>query len=270
MNRIDAMFAARRREGKKALILYLTAGYPSLEGTRALVPALEAAGCDLLELGVPFSDPIADGPTIQQACAAALEGGTTLARILSLMSDLRSAGLAMPTILFGAFNPFLHYGLERVTDEAKAAGVDGFLCADLPPEEAGEFKALCDARGLKLIFLAAPTTSAERRRTIAACSSGFVYAITVKGITGARDALAAEEIGAQAAAIKAHTDLPVCVGFGISQPEHVAALAGQPVDGLIVGSALIKVIGAAFEEGGLDGAVAAASRFTAALKEPLK
>jgi tryptophan synthase alpha chain len=262
------MFEKKRREGKKALILYITAGFPNLEATRALIPVLEEAGCDLLELGIPFSDPIADGPTIQKASAESLAAGTTLKKTLTLLRELRECGLKMPVILFSALNPIFHYGLKEIVKDAQSAGADGFLCPDLPIEEGAEFKALCDESEMKLIFLIAPTSNRERKHAIAAQCSGFVYYISLKGITGARTELAAD-IDEQVAEIKGETDLPVCVGFGISKPEQVKALSEQSPDGLIVGSALVKQVEAAFAGGDTLAAVESMREWAKALKAPL-
>ena len=237
MNRIDRLFQDRRKAGKSALILYVTAGYPDLAATEALLPALEKAGADMIELGVPFSDPIADGPTIQKASTDAIHAGTTLKKILALVRRFRKKS-DMPLVLFSAYNPFYKYGIEALTGECARIGIDGLLVPDLPPEEAHDLIHLCDAWGLCHIFLIAPTTPRERARIITEKSSGFIYYISTKGVTGARDSLD-PSILSHLKTLKGMTDKPIAVGFGISRPEHVALLRGR-ADGIIVGSALIR------------------------------
>ena len=196
---------------------------------------------DLLELGVPFSDPLADGPTIQAASQRALAQGVTPARILREVRGLRQRGIELPIILMTYYNPLLRYGLERFCRESAASGVDGIIVPDLPPEEAAELKAAADPAGLPLIFLAAPTSSRERLKRIARSSSGFVYYVSLTGVTGARRNLP-KEVRGQVRAIQRMTRLPVCVGFGVSRPEQVKELA-RFADGVIVGSALLDRIG---------------------------
>lgn len=238
-NRIDAMFAAKRSAGERAMIFYVTAGFPDEQTTEDAILALDEAGTDLIELGIPFSDPIADGPTIQKASQVALNAGMTVRRVLALVKRIREQ-TQIPLIFFSALNPVLHYGLEKFTNEAAAAGADGLLIPDLPPEEAGELIDLCRERDLKLPFLVAPTTDAARRKLIADHSSGFVYYISLRGVTGARDQVAAD-MEKKVREVKTVTDLPVAVGFGISKPEH-ARLAAGVADGIVVGSALIDLI----------------------------
>jgi tryptophan synthase alpha chain len=245
--RLSQMFAKCRAENRAALILYLTAGFPTADVTRRLLPVLERAGCDLVELGVPFSDPIADGPTIQKASTVALENGMSLDKALGLVRDFRQSS-ALPMILFGAYNPFVVRGLDAMASMAAEAGIDGMLAADLPVEEAADLRAACHAKGLDLVLLAAPTSPTERLRSIAAQSSGFLYCISVKGITGART-----ELGPQVAAYldrvrPAAGELPIAVGFGISTPEHVRAVAPH-ADAVVVGSGLISLIEACVREG---------------------
>jgi tryptophan synthase alpha chain len=264
VNRIDKLFREKKRAGKKSLIIYLTAGYPSLELTEKIIEAIEESGGDLLELGVPFSDPIADGPTIQRSSAHALEHGTSLAAILKLVGRVRKS-VKMPIVLFSAYNPFQKYGLEKLVEEASRVGVDGFLSPDLPPEEAKEFKGLCKRNNLKLVFLIAPTTTAERKKLIARESSGFIYYIAAKGVTGARDTVS-EDLGRQVREIKRYSDKPVAVGFGISKAEHVEMVA-DVADGVIVGSAIINLIGSKKGRLAIEGAV---RRFIKKLKKPIK
>ena len=182
-NRIEQHFARAAQEGRKSLVLFLTAGFPDLQTTERIVETIAAAGADVLELGVPFSDPIADGPTIQAASQVALKGGTTLEKILTLVERIRRR-TQIPIVLFGAYNPFLHYGLEKLARRAVEVGVDGFLAPDLPMEESGEFDAVCRGAGLCLVYLVAPTTPPDRMREIARRSTGFLYFISLKGVTG--------------------------------------------------------------------------------------
>lgn len=237
-NRIDAMFDRKRESGERAMIFYVTAGFPSAGESETIIHALGEAGADLIELGIPFSDPIADGPTIQRASQSALEAGMTVKGVLDLARGIRKRS-SIPMIFFSAYNPILKFGLDRFTAAAVECGADGLLVPDLPPEEAEELKALCDKRDLKLIFLVAPTTSPERRALIAERSSGFIYYISLKGVTGARASLPTD-VREKIAALKAQTMLPVAVGFGISTPEHVRAV-GETAEGIVVGSALIDL-----------------------------
>lgn len=239
MNRIDKMFEEKRVAGKTAFIPYVTAGYPDLKTTEALIPALEKSGADLLELGVPFSDPIADGPTIQKASTLALENGATLSKILSLAKSVRKK-VKMPILLFSAYNPFVRYGLERLVKRCRNAGIDGLLIPDLPPEEADDLISLCRDADLRLVFLIAPTTTSERTRLIAEKSSGFIYYVSTRGVTGARKSLP-KDVAKHLTEIREFTDKPVAVGFGISRPEHVVSLKDK-ADGIIVGSAIIRKI----------------------------
>ena len=259
MNRIDAVFARLRRQKKKALIGYLTAGYP----TPALLPTLAEAcargGLDLLELGVPFSDPLADGPTIQAASQRALAQGMTPVKILAQVRQLRRRGLELPIVLMTYYNPVLRYGLKRFCQDSAHSGVDGLIVPDLPPEEATELKSAARRAGLDLVFLAAPTSPRERLRRIARASSGFIYYVSLTGVTGARSRLPVE-LGAGVRALRRMTRLPVCVGFGVSRPDQVRELA-RFADGVIVGSALLRRIN------GSDGAAARAGRFVRELKE---
>ncbi len=267
MNRIAEVLATRRARGRAALVAYLTAGDPSLDLTAELVRAAVDAGADLVELGVPFSDPMADGPVLQRSAARAVAAGTTLPRILETVVELRR-DLDAPIVLFGYYNPFFRYGVEAIARDAAAAGVDGLLCVDLPPEEAGELRAAAQGAGLDLIALLAPTTPASRIRRIAASASGFLYLVSVLGVTGARATLPPELPGL-VAAVREITDLPVGVGFGVQSPEQAAWVAGF-ADAVIVGSALARVIESSTAEeaparvagfvGGLAAAMRAAGR----------
>jgi tryptophan synthase alpha chain len=238
-SRISLRFADLRRSGEMGLVAYITAGDPSLAATEKFVLALANAGADVIELGVPFSDPVADGPVIQRASERALHGGTTLAGVLSLVKSLR-AKTEVPLVLFSYFNPVLQMGLEKFADAAKAAGADGVLITDLTPEEGQEYRNTIQSLGLDTIFLAAPTSTDERLALIAKASSGFLYLISRTGVTGAKDQLA-EELPALARRVRRITELPIAIGFGISLPGHVSMLGGL-ADAAVVGSALVEEI----------------------------
>jgi tryptophan synthase alpha chain len=237
--RISRRFSDLSRAGELGLIAYITAGDPSLDATRQIVLAAAEAGADVIELGVPFSDPIADGPTIQRASERALRAGTTLAGVLDLIAEIRRAS-QIPIVLFGYFNPVLQMGLEHFAERAAKAGADGSLITDLTPEEAGDYCAALRARGLDTIFLAAPTTSEERMKRIAEASSGFLYLVSRAGVTGTRENLP-EDLPALVRRARAATSLPLAVGFGISLPGHVSILGGL-ADAAVVGSALVEEI----------------------------
>ncbi len=239
MSRIAGVLAACRARGRAALVPYLTAGDPSLAVTPALVRAAVDGGADLIELGVPFSDPMADGPVLQRSAGRALAAGTSLPRVLEIVAELRRT-LDTPVVLFGYFNPFFRYGIEALARDAAAVGVDGILCVDLPAEEAGEMRGAVCAAGLDLIALLAPTTPPERTRRIAASASGFLYLVSVLGVTGGRSQLP-DELPALVAAVRAVTELPVGVGFGVQTPAQAAWVAGF-ADAVIVGSALARVV----------------------------
>jgi tryptophan synthase alpha chain len=237
--RIAETFQRLRAEKKTGLVTYVTAGDPDLARTADILAALDRAGADVLEVGVPFSDPLADGPVIQRATERALASGTTLAGVLDLIKRSRS-GLQAPIVIFSYANPILRLGAEQFADRARDAGVDGVLVLDLPIEEADSFRGLLGARGIDTILLLSPTTTDERLRKAAALGGGFLYAISRLGVTGARDQVAS---GAQemVARIRAVSTLPVALGFGISKPEHVREV-GQWADAAVVGSALVNVI----------------------------
>jgi tryptophan synthase alpha chain len=237
MSRIAETFARLRAAGRIALMPYVTVGFPERDTTRALIPALEAAGASLFELGMPFSDPLADGATIQRATQRAIENGVNLAYCLETVAALRAQGVQAPLLLMGYYNPLLRYGLERANRELAAAGGDGWIIPDMPPEEAAELQAAAEQHGLDLIMFVAPTTPEERIAQIAARASGFIYVVALTGVTGARQSLAAN-LGDVLARVRRYTDLPLVVGFGISTPGHVAEVA-RSADGAIVGSALI-------------------------------
>ncbi len=237
--RITRRFVELSRAGELGLVAYITAGDPSLDATRQIVLGAAEAGADIIELGVPFSDPIADGPTIQRASERALRSGTTLAGVLGLVAEIRRTS-EIPIVLFGYFNPVLQMGLERFAERAAKAGADGSLVTDLTPEEAGDYRAALRARGLDTIFLAAPTTTEERMKRIAEASSGFLYLVSRTGVTGARENLP-EDLPALVRRARAATSLPLAVGFGISLPGHVSILGGL-ADAAVVGSALVEEV----------------------------
>jgi tryptophan synthase alpha chain len=237
--RIGERFAALRKEGRKAFVGFITAGDPSLERTAEVAVELERAGVDVLELGVPFSDPLADGPVIQRASERALRRGVTFARVLDLVATIRRRS-QLPLLLFSYLNPLVRFGLRRAAEQAVASGADGVLVTDLPPEEAEEWLATARAAGLDTVFLASPTSPEARLRRVAEASRGFVYAISRTGVTGERDALS-EDARPLVLRLKALTDEPVAVGFGISKPEQVASVASV-ADGVVVGSALVRFL----------------------------
>lgn len=241
MNRLDSTFAELKTARRAALMPYLPLGYPTMAVSRELIRAASDAGADILELGVPFSDPLADGPVIQRATEIALANGMTLARCLEMVAEARGAGVTIPLVLMGYANPLFRYGLERFAANACAAGADGVIVPDLPVEESGALAAACDRSGLALVLLAAPTSSPERLKAIGAATRGFLYLVSLAGVTGERGNLA-EGLPDLIAHARAATTRPVCVGFGISSAanaHHVAELA----DGVIVGSALVAKIG---------------------------
>ena len=244
MSRIADVFARLRREGRTGLVTYTTAGDPDLPRSAAILRALDRAGADVIEVGVPFSDPLADGPVIQRAAERALAAGSSLRSTLSVVAEVRGA-VAAPMVLFSYANPLLRMGLEAFAQRASEAGVDGVLALDLPIEEAGEFREVLAARGLDTIFLLSPTTTDARIRRAAALGGGFLYGISRLGVTGARDQVAS---GAEALVrrIRAQTDMPVALGFGISRPEHVAEV-GAYAEAAVVGSALVALIADASE-----------------------
>lgn len=263
MSRIGPLFATLRARGEAALVPYFTAGDPDLEATRDLVRAAAAAGADAVELGVPFSDPMADGPVLQRSAARALASGTTLTRVLALVGDLRRELPDLPLVLFGYYNPFFRYGVEALARDAAQAGADGFLCVDLPPEEAGDLRAAAGQAGLDLIALLAPTTPRARIRTIARTAGGFLYFVSVLGTTGARGELPAE-LPAWVAEVRRATALPIGVGFGVSRAEQAAWIGGF-ADAVIVGSAVARLL----EEGEPGGAPARVADFVGTLKRAM-
>jgi tryptophan synthase alpha chain len=239
LSRIADSFAGMKARGRTGLVTYVTAGDPDLPRTGEILKALDTAGADVLEIGVPFSDPLADGPVIQRATERALASGTTLSRVLELLERLRPEVRA-PFVVFSYANPILRLGAERFADRARAAGVDGVLVLDLPIEEADGFRNMLASRRIDTILLLSPTTTDERLRKAASLGSGFLYAISRLGVTGARDHLAdgAQEMVQR---IRQVSNLPVALGFGISKPEHVREV-GRWADAAVVGSALVSVI----------------------------
>lgn len=251
---------AIRFDHKPGLIIYLTAGDPTLDATRAIALAAIDAGADVIELGVPFSDPLADGPVIQRASERALAHGATLKSVLAVAGEIRAARPAAGLILFSYFNPILRYGLYRFADDAAAAGADGALVTDLIVEEAGEYLAEMKRVGLAPVFLAAPTSPDERLEAIAAHSQGFIYAISRVGVTGKRQSLASDA-ALLVARIRRYSKLPVAVGFGISNAEHVAQV-GQFADAAVIGSAIVELI----ERSTTETACGAVARFIQGLR----
>lgn len=239
MSRLAETFARLKAAGKPGLVTFVTAGDPTLARSAEVLLAADRGGADVLEVGVPFSEPLADGPVIQRATERALAAGTTLSDVLDMVEGIRGQ-LRAPVVLFSYANPILRLGLETFADRAAKAGVDGVLMVDLPLEEAGECRAVYQSRGIDTIFLLSPTTSDRRIRQAASLGGGFLYAISRLGVTGSRDTLAdgAEQIVAR---IRAVTDMPVAVGFGISKPEHVREV-GKWADAAVVGSALVNLI----------------------------
>jgi tryptophan synthase alpha chain len=259
--RITRRFAELQSRGEMGIIAYITAGDPSLDATYRFVLALAEAGADVIELGVPFSDPVADGPTIQRASERALKSGTTLAGVLDLIRRVRKKS-EVPVVVFSYYNPILQMGLEQFASSASSAGADGVLVTDLTPEESAEYRGILSAHGLDTIFLAAPTSTEERLVKIAASSSGFLYVISRAGVTGAKDALP-EDLPSLLRRVRNVTSLPVAVGFGISLPGHVSILGGL-ADAAVVGSALVSEIARAASP---EAAAAALAELVRSLKE---
>ena len=239
MSRIEERFTQLRKQGKTGLVTYVTAGDPNLQQSAEIIKRLDHAGADVLEIGVPFSDPLADGPVIQRATERALASGVTLEQVLAMLKSVRPA-ISAPIVIFSYANPILRMGLDRFVTEAKAAGVDGVLTLDMPPEEGDLFRGAFNAAGIDTIFLLSPTTTVERIRRAASLGSGFLYGISRLGVTGMRDSVdaSANELAAR---VKAETQMPLALGFGISRPEHVRSI-GQCADAAVVGSALVNVI----------------------------
>ena len=242
--RITQRFAALRAAGELGIIAYITAGDPSLDATLKFVIALAEAGTDALELGIPFSDPVADGPVIQRASERALKAGTTLAGVIDLVRRIRQSNSAaareIPIVLFGYYNPMFQMGIEKFAASASQAGADGVLSTDLTPEESTDYRRILAAHNLDTVFLAAPTSTDDRLKTITAATSGFLYLISRTGVTGAKDSLP-DDLPALIRRVRSHTNVPLAVGFGISQPGHVSVLGGL-ADAAVIGSSLVSEI----------------------------
>jgi len=239
VSRIAATFASLRAQGRRALIPFLMAGDPSLEATASFLRGFAESGADLLEIGVPFSDPIADGPTNQRAAQRALAQRVMLSDVLSLVANIRPH-VSQPVVLLSYYNPILRFGLEAFCRRAAGAGVDGVVAPDLPPEEGDPLRAAADPHGLDVIFLAAPTSTDERLARVASSSRGFIYCVSLTGVTGVRTDLAAD-VGMLVTRLRQQTSLPICVGFGVSNPDHARQVA-TVADGVIVGSAIVSII----------------------------
>jgi tryptophan synthase alpha chain len=237
-SRIAASFEALAARGEKGLMPYVTVGHPTLEATLEIVPALIEGGATHIELGVPFSDPLADGPVIQRSSFQALQNGVTVDFCIQTVRALREQGVEVPLILMGYFNPMFHYGLERFVSDCTDAGADGFIIPDLPPEESAEMAELCRRYGRDLIFMVAPTSQEQHIKALAGQASGCIYCVSVTGVTGARTEVASD-LSSLIQRVRKHVNLPIGVGFGISTPEHVAEV-GRDADAVFVGSALIS------------------------------
>jgi tryptophan synthase alpha chain len=240
MSRIEAMFARARADGRVALLPFMTVGYPDTQASYQLVRAIIDAGADGIELGIPFSDPLADGPTIQKSSYRALRGGAKPRDAIDMVARLRADGVGVPIVVMGYFNTFLAQGEESFISDAARAGADGLIISDLPPEESDETLGRCRKNGLDLIYLLAPTSDEARIAEVVRRASGFIYCVGVVGVTGARDTIA-EELPGFLQGLRAKTDLPLAVGFGISKRAHIEALAGL-ADAAIVASALIDIV----------------------------
>jgi len=262
LERIEAAFHQAQQQGRAALMPYFTLGFPDPQTSLAVVQAITSAGADLVELGIPFSDPLADGPTVQHSTQVALEHGMTVQRCLEMTAALRQQGVQQPLLLMGYYNPILAYGIQRFAQDAAAAGADGFIIPDLPPEEAGALKAACREYDLALVFLLAPTTTTQRMQEVTSQTTGFLYLVSLAGVTGARDSLPAD-LEAFVRMVRQSASTPIAVGFGISTAAQAQAV-GQMADGVIVGSALVRVV----EKAGIP--EQAAAEFVASLRRALE
>ncbi len=260
MSRLSEVLAKKKAEGKTALFIYLTAGTPNLDATREIVRRSEQAGADVIELGIPFSDPIADGPVIQTSSQVALKNGTTISKVLELVKAIRRTS-EIPLLGMGYINSFLNYGLEKCTVDFKDAGLDGFIIPDVPHEESGELRSICQLAGLHLIEFVTPNTVAERIKETCTSADGFIYCVSVNGVTGVRK-IDYTPIHKVIDAVRQQTDTPLAVGFGIGSPE-VAVAAAENADAVIVGSAVVKRI----LDGDIDGAMELIQKIRAALDE---
>jgi tryptophan synthase alpha chain len=248
MTRIDKRFAELKREGRAGLVTFITAGDPEYDTSLAILNALPKAGADLIELGMPFSDPMADGPAIQASSQRALAAGQTMKKTLSMVKSFRSKDNSTPLVLMGYYNPIYVYPVDRFVADAAQAGADGLIVVDMPPEEDAELRPAAASAGLNFIRLATPTTDAKRLPAVLAHTSGFVYYVSIAGITGTK-APDLADVKAHVGRIKAHTDLPIAVGFGVKTEEQVRALAGV-AEGVVVGSALVNAIAQSLDEKG--------------------
>jgi tryptophan synthase alpha chain len=235
---IEDTFFKTKSDNRAALMPYYTLGYPDADLSPRIIEAIAEAGADLIELGIPFSDPLADGPTIQRASQIALENGITVGRCLQIAAQLRQHGISQPLVLMGYYNPILNYGVERFVGEARLAGADGFIIPDLPPQEGGRMRSACQDHHMALIYLLTPNSTRERIRYIASLANGFLYLVSITGVTGARKALPADLLDF-ISSVRQETTTPLAVGFGISTQQQ-ARMVGSHSDGVIVGSALIE------------------------------
>ncbi len=251
-NRIDDTLGSLRRSGRQVLAPFLTIGFPDVNASESLARAVLDAGAHMLELGVPFSDPLADGPTVQMTSYRALQNGVNVERCLSVVRSLRGSGVESPLTLMGYYNPYLRYGLGQFMDDAGAAGVDGLIVPDLPTEESAQLSEMARDRGVHLIPLLAPTSSDARIENACKVADGFIYCVSLTGVTGARDA-SSGSASALVERVRRYTDLPVLVGFGVSRREHIRRIAAF-ADGAVVGSALLNAIDAAPPDGRMDAA----------------
>ncbi len=259
-NRIDATLAALRAEGRSALAPFVTVGYPDLKTSEEMAKSILESGGDMLELGIPFSDPLADGPTVQMTSFRALENGVNLQMALDSLRTLRARGVTSPLIFMGYLNPFLNHGMEKFAREASDAGMDGIIIPDLPPEEAPPYQAILESQGIYLIPLLAPTSTEARIEQACKQARGFIYCVSVTGVTGARSELS-NSVEGLARRIRKYSDLPILVGFGVSRQEHVENIA-RFADGAIVASAMLDSVNRA----PIEDAVETASRFIRGLR----
>ncbi len=251
-NRIDTTLSRLREMGQPALVPFITAGFPDIPASESLARAILESGADMMELGVPFSDPLADGPTIQMTSYRALQNGVTVATCLDTVRNLRTGGVESPIIFMGYYNPYLHYGLERFLDDAAKAGLDGMIVPDLPTEEAAQLFQMASERSIHLIPLLAPTSSDERIRAACQSAGGFIYCVSLTGVTGTRRS-SSQSTPSLVERVRRYTDLPVLVGFGVSTREHIEEITSF-ADGAVVGSALLNAVDKAPDDGRIDAA----------------
>ena len=272
MSRIEQRFAQLKREGRAGLVTFITAGDPDCDTSLAILKALPKSGADLIELGMPFSDPMADGPAIQASSQRALKAGQTMSKTLSIVKSFRENDKSTPLVLMGYYNPIYIYPASDFVADAVVAGADGLIVVDVPPEEDTELRPAADAAGLSFIRLATPTTDARRLPTVLANTSGFVYYVSIAGITGTK-APDLADVRSHVGRIKAHTDLPIAVGFGVKTEEQVSALAGI-AEGVVVGSALVNAVAQSLDQNGkatrttVPQVLGLVERLSAALRRP--